>query len=169
MAISVSSPCLAVRGQLCAHSTTPDEAYCCTRRFLCTGGSDASLAIVDVDDLVASCYVHCDAAIAEVSISPDARWVAFSEAQSPGIHIASVETGAWRRSCASACACRRDAQHSWVAGRIVQRIETQGAVTSLVWNPNPPWLPVLVFAGGTSYDSRGDSFGPVCIYAGPGK
>ena len=56
-----------------------------------------------------------------------------------------------------------------VAGRIVQRVDTQGPVHALTWNPNPPLLPVLAFTGTTSYDSRGDSFGPVCIYAGPGK
>ncbi len=55
------------------------------------------------------------------------------------------------------------------AGRIVQRINTPGSAHSLTWNPSPPGLPVLAFAGSTSYDSRGDSFGPVCIYAGPGK
>ena len=68
-------------------------------RFLCTGGSDASVAIIDVKDLVALHYLHCDGEIDHVSVSSDACWIAFNEwssgnVTSSGLWIASSKTGA---------------------------------------------------------------------------
>ena len=153
------------------------------RRFLCTGGSDASVAIIDVKDLIALHYLHCDGEIADISVSFDACWVAFCEWSSgnvtnSGISIASSKTGA-------SCDLFADSMlpdplmRLWtllllqlpvhcvptIAGR-VQRIDMRHPVSSSSWNPNTN---MLAFVGGTAYDSRGDAFGPVCICAGPGR
>ena len=83
-------------------------------RYLCTGGSDASVAIVDTEELIATRYIPCDGEVNEVIISPDARWIAFSEWASPGIYIASAETGAhaergvvWQVVLCSSCSHMR--------------------------------------------------------------
>ncbi len=70
------------------------HATMCNRRFLCTGGSDASVAIVEIEELIAARYMQCDGDVQEVSISPDALWIAFSEWGSSVICIASAQTGA---------------------------------------------------------------------------
>ena len=51
------------------------------------------MAIVETEQLIAARYMQCDGDVQEVSISPDALWIAFSEWGSSIICIASAHTG----------------------------------------------------------------------------